>query len=340
MKHPFLLRALLIFSLVILLQINSIYAHQFDPVVLNIHQISSDVYEVSCKSPLFKKSNTPQFPKHCTPIAPLTVEIEKNYQLFQTVLSCPNPGLLGQSLQLPPSLGKEVILNINLINGTHINNIYPVTQKTFELPTLFEKSWHKIITQYIGMGFEHILRGWDHLLFLLALVILIENFKKLALIVSAFTLGHGLTITLASLKILTLPSPPVEAAIAASIMLVALRSVQIYRESFKNTNTRITGHFQNWSLVLLFGLAHGLGFAGALLDLGLPQKNIPSALLSFNIGVELGQLVFVLISSLIIYTIQIFSNSTIYSRINLFISYTIGCIGTFLFIQRISLFFH
>lgn len=138
-----------------------------------------------------------------------------------------------------------------------------------------------IAKAYTLLGVEHILGGYDHLLFVLALLFLVGFQRKLLWTITAFTAAHSLSLASAALGLVTLRSPPVEATIALSIVLVAYEAL-----SPRETLAR------RWpaALAFLFGLVHGLGFAGALEDIGLPQNYLPTALLTFNIGVELGQL--------------------------------------------------
>jgi hydrogenase/urease accessory protein HupE len=140
---------------------------------------------------------------------------------------------------------------------------------------------------YTILGVEHILTGYDHLLFVLALLFLVGFNRRLLLTITAFTAAHSLTLALSALGMLTLRSPPVEATIALSIMLVAGEALH------KETTLS-----RRWPALVafLFGLVHGLGFAGALQDIGLPQKHLSVALLTFNVGVELGQLLVVAIA--------------------------------------------
>ncbi|HEY0686368.1 MAG TPA: HupE/UreJ family protein [Steroidobacter sp.] len=144
----------------------------------------------------------------------------------------------------------------------------------------------EIARAYSILGIEHILGGFDHLMFVLSLLFLVNFNKRLVLTISAFTLAHSLTLALSALGLLTLRSPPVEATIALSIMLVAGEAL-----NKEQTLSR------RWPALVafLFGLVHGLGFAGALAEIGLPQKHLFVALLTFNVGVELGQLLVVVI---------------------------------------------
>jgi hydrogenase/urease accessory protein HupE len=140
---------------------------------------------------------------------------------------------------------------------------------------------------YFVLGVEHILLGIDHLLFVLALLIIIDGRRKLIGTITAFTLAHSITLALASLGYVSLPGPPVEAVIALSIVLVAFDILRKQRGDHPATAR------WPWLVAFTFGLLHGFGFAGALAEIGLPQNSVPLALLTFNLGVEAGQLLFV-----------------------------------------------
>ena len=145
----------------------------------------------------------------------------------------------------------------------------------------------EVAATYLRLGIEHILFGFDHLLFVLALVILVRDWRRVALTVTAFTIAHSITLAAATLDLVNVPGPPVEAAIALSIVLVAVEIVNARRGT-----PSLTARWP-WLVAFCFGLLHGFGFAGALAEVGLPHHAIPIALLFFNLGVEIGQLVFV-----------------------------------------------
>ena len=137
------------------------------------------------------------------------------------------------------------------------------------------------------LGVEHILLGIDHLLFVLALLILVQGTHKLIVTITAFTIAHSVTLAGASLGFLNVPGAPVEACIALSIVFVATEIVH-----GRNGQPGLTAR-RPWIVAFAFGLLHGFGFAGALHEIGLPQTDIPLALLFFNVGVEVGQLIFI-----------------------------------------------
>jgi hydrogenase/urease accessory protein HupE len=142
-------------------------------------------------------------------------------------------------------------------------------------------SLQPVVADYTWLGVEHILTGFDHLLFVVALTLLVRKRRPLVVTITAFTVAHSLTLAATVLGLVTVPSAPVEAAIALSIVLVC---AECSRPAGSLT------HRAPWLVAFAFGLLHGLGFAAALMEIGLPEQHIPAALVCFNLGVELGQL--------------------------------------------------
>ena len=149
-------------------------------------------------------------------------------------------------------------------------------------------SFGHLASTYFELGVEHIWFGIDHLLFVLALLLLVKGWWRVLGTVTAFTIAHSITLALAVFGVVHIPGPPVEAVIALSIVFVAMEIIH-HRRGRPSLAAR-----QPWLVAFCFGLLHGLGFAGALAEVGLPQKGIPVALFFFNVGVEFGQVVFVL----------------------------------------------
>ena len=144
-----------------------------------------------------------------------------------------------------------------------------------------------VVRTYFKLGVEHILLGFDHLLFVLALLFLVEGWRRLVATITAFTMAHSLTLAAATFGWVQVPQAPVEAVIALSIMFVAVEILH-RQQGQAGIATR-----KPWIVAFIFGLLHGLGFAGALREVGLPDDAIPLALAFFNVGVEAGQLLFV-----------------------------------------------
>ncbi len=154
------------------------------------------------------------------------------------------------------------------------------------------------IKTYLLLGIEHILLGIDHLLFVLALLLITPGFSKLIKTITAFTIAHSITLSLSALGFVGLPGPPVEAVIALSIVFLAYEIIKYYR------GEESLAIKYPWVVAFAFGLLHGFGFAGALTSIGLPQTTIPAALLFFNVGVEIGQILFILVVITVIWLLK------------------------------------
>jgi hypothetical protein len=204
------------------------------------------------------------------------------------VLRCGDAGLAGRlGMQGVGERFSAVLVKVFWADGQ--SRVYTLTagQPSVQLYGSADdrRGWAEIAWAYGVLGVEHILGGFDHLLFVISLLFLVGFQRRLVLTITAFTIAHSLTLVLASMGWLVLRSPPVEATIALSIMLVAGEALHQ-----RPTLSR------RWPalVALIFGLVHGLGFAGALQAVGLPQNHLAVALLTFNVGVELGQLLVVL----------------------------------------------
>lgn len=184
-----------------------------------------------------------------------------------------------------------------------------------------------VAATYTILGFEHILLGFDHLFFVLALVLLLRGGWLVAKTVTAFTIAHSLTLIGTTLGLLSLPSQPVEAVIALSIIFLAVEVVKA-----KPGDRRLSERFP-WIVAFLFGLLHGFGFAGALAEIGLPEGDVPLALLTFNLGVEIGQLAIVAVSLAVLSGIRKLQGQWLQST-KTAMAYGIGIIATYWFVER------
>ncbi|MCP3956970.1 MAG: HupE/UreJ family protein [bacterium] len=188
----------------------------------------------------------------------------------------------------------DVLLRLERADGTELTH-----RLTPEAPSVMieaEPGLGSVAWTYFVLGVEHILGGIDHLLFVLALLLVVAGWRKLVVTVTAFTVAHSITLALATLGFVNVPGPPVEAVIALSIVFVAAEIVHGRHGGAtfvsRRENPGLTARAP-WIVAFTFGLLHGFGFAGALSDIGLPQTAIPLALLTFNVGVEAGQLLFI-----------------------------------------------
>lgn len=143
---------------------------------------------------------------------------------------------------------------------------------------------------YFALGVDHILKGIDHLLFVLMLLLLIRDWRPLLAAITSFTVAHSLSLAAASLGWIVVPAPPVEAIVALSIAFLA---AELMHE--RGNRLRLSERYP-WAVAFVFGLLHGLGFARALLEVGLPEGDVPLALVTFNLGVEVGQLLFIAVA--------------------------------------------
>ena len=233
----------------------------------------------------------------------------------------------------------DVLVRIESLAGTTQTERLSPTRT--ELVVQAAPSAGEVAKTYFVLGVEHILTGFDHLFFVLALVLLVRTWRRVALTVTAFTIAHSITLAGATLGLVNVPSPPVEASIALSIVLVATEIVHARRG-----RPSLTARWP-WLVAFGFGLLHGFGFAGALAEVGLPKHAIPVALLFFNLGVEIGQLAFVAVVLALIATIARLASSRYEPRrvaglmdgLDIGTAYAIGSIAAFWLIARTAAFF-
>ena len=193
-----------------------------------------------------------------------------------------------------------------------------------------QSAW-AVAATYLKLGVEHILLGVDHLLFVLALILIARNTRELIKAITAFTVAHSITLAGATLGFVHVPPKPVEAAIALSIAFVALEIVRA-RDGEPGIAARAP-----WLVAFAFGLLHGFGFAGALSEIGLPAGHIPVALLFFNVGVEIGQLLFVAVVLSLAALVRLVRRPLPHWA-GLVPPYLIGSLAMFWVIQRVSVF--
>ncbi|MDQ7047296.1 MAG: HupE/UreJ family protein [Sulfurovum sp.] len=215
---------------------------------------------------------------------------------------------------------------MELLSGASHSKLLSPSLSSYRVPR-DTSSW-QIVQTYTWLGITHILLGFDHLLFVFALLLIVKNMRRLLWTITAFTLAHSLTMVAATLGIIHLPSAPVEAIIALSILFLAM---EIIHE--KQGKRGLTSRYP-WIIAFIFGLLHGFGFAGALAEIGLPQQAITLALIFFNIGVEIGQLLFVATVVLIVLMLQRLSSPALLNKLQTTVVYIIGGVSAFWFIER------
>lgn len=264
-------------------------AHQFAPALLELDEVAVDRVEVVWKQPTVRVMGSrlrPVLPVECEGLGEPVVKAEGTGMRATWAIRCLG-GLAGKSVGVEgiASSRANVLLRIGLLDGRRQQAVLDADAPSHEIRAGAGRLG--VFRDYLVLGLEHILTGWDHLLFVAGLLLLVGWGTRLLWTVTAFTIGHSVTLVLASLGLVHVPQGPVEAAIALSIYFLAVELTRRRDEGGTFTQRR------PWIIAGSFGLLHGLGFAGALSEVGLPSAEIPLALLSFNVGIELGQLLFI-----------------------------------------------
>jgi hydrogenase/urease accessory protein HupE len=250
-------------------------------------------------------------------------------------------GIIGQPVTIEglSATSTDVLVRIESLGGAIQTERLSPTKTSFIIQAV--PGAGEVAATYLRLGVEHILFGLDHLLFVLALVILVRGWGRVAITVTAFTIAHSITLTAATLGFVNVPGPPLEAAIALSILLVAVEIVNA-RRGKPSPTARLP-----WLVAFSFGLLHGFGFAGALAEVGLPQHAIPVALLFFNVGVEIGQLIFVAVVLSLISLVHHVASKLLepariqqsLDRLDMTVAYAIGVMAAYWLIERTTAFF-
>lgn len=312
--------------------ISNAVAHELQPSSLEIRQLTSERYEVIWRAPVYYKKPHPaklQLPEHWQTVGKPTVKQLPDAALHRRVVSVPNGAIDGGVIRF---IGLEatitdVFVRFIWLNGIQTTAIARPSQAFVEI--VAQRSGWQVAGDYTVLGVDHILSGFDHLTFVFALLLIVSGTKRLLITVTSFTLAHSITLAAATLGLMWVPGPPVEATIALSILFLASELVKVNRGL-----PSLTAQYP-WIVAFVFGLLHGFGFAGALSDVGLPQNEVPLALLMFNVGVELGQLMFIAAVMVLLFIVR-------KGRIEWpawaqqLPAYGIGSIAAFWFIERVS----
>lgn len=312
-------------------------AHELDPGYLDIREIETNTYQVFWRKPDVRGRPMQievRLPGNCTPQSgPDSVSDGTAWQ-SHWIAVC-DQGLSGKHLSVDglASQKTDVLIRLQAMDASPVTKRLTASQTTLLIPE--QQSTLQVGWTYGVLGFDHILEGWDHLLFVFALVLLIRRKRRLVGAITAFTVAHSITLALAALGHVSIPGPPVEAIIALSVVFLAIEILK--REE---TELRLSERAP-WMVAFSFGLLHGLGFAGALQDIGLPEVDIAMALLAFNLGVEAGQLAFVgvvlaagYVLKAVLAKLNVLSVRLVTSA-NLAAGYAIGTVATFWVAERI-----
>ena len=266
-------------------------AHEMRPGYLEIRESAEDTYEVLWKVPA--RGANERFGLHLkfADDVDLLGEPVGGFRAgshIQRMRIKRAGGLTGSEVTIDGLDGTytDVLLRLERADGSQLTHRMTAEAPSYVIeanPGPGQVGW-----TYFVLGVEHILLGIDHLLFVLALLLVVRGWGKLIGTITAFTVAHSITLALATLGFVHVPGPPVEAIIALSIVFVAAEIVR-----GRQGNPGLTARWP-WIVAFTFGFLHGFGFAGALSEVGLPQTSIPIALLTFNLGVEAGQILFVM----------------------------------------------
>jgi hydrogenase/urease accessory protein HupE len=292
MRHAVEWRHGLFLSLLLLASGHRALAHSFEPALLDLSEREPGIFAVRWRLPgpgsgslaLGAGDLMPQLPAHCNVVA-------TGPEAWRA--DCHTRGLRGATLSVHGIEASriDVIVRISWLTGETISGALYPSEPEFVVPggrAASDTTFARVAWSYFGLGAEHILLGYDHLLFVLGLMLLVNSWSMLLKTISAFTVAHSVTLAAAVLGLVHVPPAPAEALIAMSIVLLALELTRPL-----DTPPTLARRYP-WLVAFVFGLLHGLGFAGALVEIGVPPERIALALVSFNLGVEAGQLAFVL----------------------------------------------
>lgn len=308
-------------------------ADELRPALLELSEISEDVFDVVWKTEAIDGATlgiTPTLPINCDTVGDTQDYLNRGASVVWWRINCPT-GLNGETISIPGlnSISVDVLVRIERLDGSLQIERLSALSTSFAVKS--SPGFAGVANTYFAYGVTHILAGYDHLLFVLALVLLIANGRKVLIAVTAFTVAHSITLAVATLGVFRPAQAPIEAVIALSILFLAVELVR-KRQGHDSITLR-----RPWLVAFAFGLLHGFGFASALLEAGLPQQDIPAALLFFNLGVEAGQLAFigsVLLLGRILRSTSLFDHAWI----RLAPHYAIGVMAAFWTIQRVAAF--
>jgi hydrogenase/urease accessory protein HupE len=282
-------RALLILVLLATLA-PGVFAHEVRPAYLELRQTGPETYDALWKVPgrdeNLRLGLYVELPVGCTNVTTPRASMINNAFTERWTVTCAG-GLSGGTIHIAglSATMTDVLVRLERLDGT--TQLTRLTPSAPSFVVAAAAGAMAVARTYTVLGVEHILSGMDHLLFVLALLIITRGSWRLLKTVTAFTVAHSITLSLAALGVVHVPPAPVEAVIALSIVFVAAEIVHS-RQGRPGLTERAP-----WVVAFTFGLLHGFGFAGALSQIGLPQHDIPLALLCFNVGVEVGQLLFI-----------------------------------------------
>ena len=305
------------------------FSDEIRPGYLEIKSSGDKTFQVKWKVPMKEGmvlGIKPIMPKNCKSTPPSRHTVN-NALIENTTMVCAE-GLAGQTIQIEglDSTATDVLVRITHANGASLMKRLTPTERSFQVAE--EQSAWDVAKTYTIIGVEHILMGIDHLLFVFALLLIVAGWKRLVGTITAFTLAHSITLVAATMGWMSVPQAPVEAVIALSILFLAVEIIHSQQGKVGLAER------SPWLIAFIFGLLHGFGFAGALAEVGLPEQSIPQALLFFNVGVELGQLIFVFAVLGVAWIVKKIFTQDLLRKGEMGIAYVIGSLAAFWLIER------
>jgi hydrogenase/urease accessory protein HupE len=313
----------------------SLHAHESRPAYLEVKETTTGQYSLLWRTPLLSGMRlpvTPELPGDVRELkAPVSQELIDSVVTRYWIEAGPG-GLAGKRIEFPGLQGTitDVLVRVELLDGRSWTTIVHPSQPWVEITAAQTRS--EVVFTFIVQGIRHVLFGADHVLFVLGLLLIVKNQWMLLKTITAFTVAHSITLAIATLGYAEAPMLPLNAAIALSILFLGPEIVRSWRgeTSFTIRNP--------WAVAFAFGLLHGFGLASALTSAGLPKAELPRALLSFNLGVEVGQLSFV---TLILALERAFRILEVrWPRwAEALPGYAVGSLGAFWTVQRVAIMF-
>lgn len=275
------------------------FAHPLAPALLELHERGEGSFDVRFKTSLYRSvgvgaSLRPRLPEHCEPVGAPRAFGDGAAWIETSSLACGPRGLVGEWVGIDGlgANGIDALLRVELADGRTLGRVLRAGAPSVRIPA--RPSRAGVLVSYARLGVAHIATGPDHLLFVFGLLLLVATARQLLWTLTAFTLGHSVTLTLAALGAVAFPVGPVELLIALSVLVLAVELARSPRLAGPGVQRRrVPGTRFTAAMAAGFGLLHGLGFAGALAEAGLPAGEIPMALVAFNLGIEAGQVAFV-----------------------------------------------
>jgi len=308
-------------------------SHEARPVYLELKETAPGQFSVLWRTPVLAGARLPVellLPDDVRNVKPPVIEELADSLLERRWIDVGPEGLAGKRIDFPglPLTITDVLVRVELLDGRSWVMVARPTQPWVQIGQASSAAATSVT--FLLQGIQHILLGVDHLLFVLGLLLLVRTPWMLVKTISAFTVAHSITLAIATLGYAHVPAPPLNAAIALSILFLGPEIIRNWRGETSFTIRH------PWVVAFAFGLLHGFGFASGLAAIGLPQSDIPLALFMFNVGVELGQLAFVAMVLLLMRAFEVLEFR--WPRLlEMLPAYAVGSLGAFWTIQRLAL---